>query len=257
MGRVDHLHLSGVLGRSAKSQHQGGERHCSRNCWHVRHSFISRRLRAVRGLAPLKLTRARGGVNKMGWSTFHICKGSLDTVFSMDWRRFFVAGPFGKGIARLCGVLAAPTARELRRSLALALRETPTAEIRLDWLRKDAERRGFLNWLKAYGPRKAQLIATCRRRVGGGEFSGEAEEELYWLMQAKEAGCDWCDLEEERLRELPGKSVEGYGVPENVLLSMHDFRRTPAFPKKLSVPAKGGARAIKVAAMARSVSDSA
>ena len=168
-----------------------------------------------------------------------------------------MAEPFGKGIARLCGVLAAPSARELRRSLALALRETPTAEIRLDWLRNDAERRGFLKWLKAHRPRKAQLIATCRRRVGGGEFSGEAEEELYWLMQAKEAGCDWCDLEVESLRELPGKSVEGYGVPENVLLSMHDFRRTPAFPKKLSVPAKGGARAIKVAAMARSVSDSA
>ena len=79
-----------------------------------------------------------------------------------------MAEPFGKGIARLCGVLAAPSARELRRSLALALRETPTAEIRLDWLKNDAERRGFLKWLKAHRPRKAQLIATCRRRVGGG-----------------------------------------------------------------------------------------
>ena len=52
-----------------------------------------------------------------------------------------MSGAFGKGIARLCGVLAAPTARELRRLLALALRETPTAEIRLDWLKSDAERR--------------------------------------------------------------------------------------------------------------------
>ena len=143
-------------------------------------------------------------------------------------------GAFGKGVARLCGVLAAPTARELRRLLALALRETPTAEIRLDWLKNDAERRAFLKWLKAHRPRKAQLIATCRRRVGGGEFAGDANEELYWLMQAREAGCAWCDLEVETLRELPGKSVHGYAVPEKVLLSMHDFRRTPAFPKKLS-----------------------
>ena len=33
----------------------------------------------------MKLTRAPGGVNKMGGSTFHICKGALDTVFSIDW----------------------------------------------------------------------------------------------------------------------------------------------------------------------------
>ena len=165
-------------------------------------------------------------------------------------------GAFGKGIARLCGVLAAPTARELRRLLALALRETPTAEIRLDWLKSDRERHAFLKWLKGHRPRKAQLIATCRRRVAGGEFAGDAGEELYWLMQAKQAGCAWCDLEVETLRELPGKSVRGYAVPEKVLLSMHDFRNTPAFPKKLTLRAEGGANAIKVAAMARSVADS-
>jgi 3-dehydroquinate dehydratase/shikimate dehydrogenase len=175
----------------------------------------------------------------------------------MDWRWFFVPGAFGKGIERLCGVLAAPTARELRRLLAQAMRETPTAEIRLDWLKNENERRAFLKWLKVHRPRKAQLIATCRRRVGGGEFTGDAGEELYWLMQAREAGCAWCDLEVETLRELPGKSVHGYAVPGKVLLSMHDFRKTPVFPKKLTVPAEGGASAIKVAAMARSVEDSA
>jgi len=168
-----------------------------------------------------------------------------------------VPGAFGDGIARLCGVLAAPTARGMRRLLVLALRETPTAEIRLDWLKNDTERRAFLKWLKAHRSRKAQLIATCRRRVGGGEFAGDAGEELYWLMKAKEAGCAWCDLEVETLRELPGQSVDGYAVPGKVLLSMHDFRRTPALPKKLTVPATGGASAIKVAAMARSVGDSA
>ena len=166
-------------------------------------------------------------------------------------------GAFGNGVGRLCGVLAESTARELRRLLAVAMRETPTAEIRLDWLKDDTERRAFLKWLTAHHPRRAQLIATCRRRVGGGEFVGDANEELYWLMQAREAGCTWCDLEVETLRELPGKSVHGYAVPGKILLSMHDFRRTPAFPKKLTVPSKGGAKAIKVAAMARSVSDSA
>jgi len=163
---------------------------------------------------------------------------------------------FGGGIARLCGVAAASTAAQLRRLVAQALRETPTVEVRLDWLKNDAERHTFLNWLQRHRPAKAQIIATCRRRVGGGEFAGDAGAELFWLMKAREAGCAWCDLEVETLRELPGETVHGYAVPENVLLSMHDFRRTPKFPKKLSVPASGGARAIKAAAMARSLQDS-
>ncbi len=164
---------------------------------------------------------------------------------------------FGKGIARLCGVLAAPTATELRRLLARALRETPTVEVRLDWLKNDKERHAFLNWLKSHHPKNAQIIATCRRMVGGGEFTGDAGAELFWLLKAKEAGCAWCDLEVETLRELPGKSVQGYAVPERVLLSMHDFRRTPKFPPRLTVPTLGGARAVKAAAMARSLQDSA
>ena len=164
---------------------------------------------------------------------------------------------FGKGIARLCGVVAAPTARELRRLLGVALRETPTVEVRLDWLKNDKERHAFLKWLKSQRFSEAQLIATCRRRVGGGEFTGDAGAERFWLMKAKEAGCAWCDLEVETLSELPGKTVRGYAVPEKVLLSMHDFRKTPPFPKRLTVPAGGVANAIKAAAMARSIGDSA
>ncbi len=164
---------------------------------------------------------------------------------------------FGTGIARLCGVLATPTAGELRRLLAQALRETPTVEVRLDWLKNDKERHAFLHWLASHRPAKAQIIATCRRRVGGGEFTGDAGAELFWLMKAREAGCTWCDLEIETLRELPGKTVRGYAVPEKVLLSMHDFRRTPKFPKRLAVPESGGANAIKVAAMALTLQDSA
>ena len=168
-----------------------------------------------------------------------------------------MASVFGKGVARLCGVLAASTAAELRRLLAQGLRETPTVEVRLDWLKNDGERHAFLGWLKNHLPGKAQVIATCRRRVGGGELAGDAGAELFWLMKAREAGCAWCDLEIETLRELPGKTVRGYAIPEKVLLSMHDFRKTPKFPKRLSLPARGGANAIKVAAMARSLQDSA
>jgi len=163
---------------------------------------------------------------------------------------------FGTGVARICAVVATPNAREFRRLVRVALRQTPTVELRLDWLASDQEREKALAWLKRTVPKEAVLIATCRRRVGGGEFAGEADQELFWLRQAREAGCTWCDLEIETLQELPGRSVEGYLLPGKVLLSIHDFRRTPELPKKMKVAARGGADAVKVAAMSRKLSDS-
>ena len=101
---------------------------------------------------------------------------------------------------------AAATAREMSILVRRALRYTRTVELRLDWLRNDQERKNFWSWLNA-GPsaKGARYLATCRRRIGGGEFAGDAGAELYWLMKAREAGCQWCDLEVETLRELPGK----------------------------------------------------
>jgi 3-dehydroquinate dehydratase / shikimate dehydrogenase len=163
---------------------------------------------------------------------------------------------FGPGVARLCGVAAARTAQELRKLVEKALQLTPTVELRLDWLKSDEEREEFLKWVKKVKRKNTTFLATCRRRLGGGEFSGDAGAELYWLMRAREAGCEWCDLEVETLEELPGKSVRGFGVPENVLLSIHDFQRTPRLPGLGKLPERSGADAIKIAAMSRSIADS-
>jgi 3-dehydroquinate dehydratase/shikimate dehydrogenase len=163
---------------------------------------------------------------------------------------------FGTGLARICAVVASRNARKFQKLVRAALRETPTVELRLDWLENDREREKALEWLKRCSPKKAALIATCRRRVAGGEFAGAATGELFWLMKAKEAGCAWCDLEMETLRELPGKTVEGYALPEKVLLSIHDFRRTPKLLGKVKIAARGGVDAVKVAAMSRKLSDS-
>jgi len=153
-------------------------------------------------------------------------------------------------------VAAAATAGELKLLLRQALRYTRTVELRLDWLRTDQERQKFLEWLKGTRLKGTVLVATCRRRIGGGEFAGDAGAELHWLIKARQAGCQWCDLEVETLRELPGESVEGYAIPPKVMLSMHDFRRTPKLPNKLRVPPHGGVDAIKMAAMSQSIGDS-
>lgn len=164
--------------------------------------------------------------------------------------------PFGTGVSRICAVVGARTAAQAARDLRLALRETSTAELRLDWLASDQERKAFLGWLRKHPQPGAVLLATCRRKPAGGKYPGDIPGELFWLMQAREAGCAWCDIELETLRELPETSVRGLAVPRGVLLSMHDFERTPALPRMLGHPARGQVDAVKIAACARTIADS-
>ncbi len=165
-------------------------------------------------------------------------------------------GLFGKGVARICAVVAASSAREMAAQLRRALRQTPTVELRLDWLASDSERRRFLAWLRRNPPKRAVLLATCRRREGGGSFAGGLQAELHWLSQAAEAGCLWCDLEIETLRKLPRNSIRNHSLPRRILLSVHDFERMPALKPALARRARGEVDAIKVAGAAGTIAGS-
>jgi 3-dehydroquinate dehydratase / shikimate dehydrogenase len=165
-------------------------------------------------------------------------------------------GLFGTGLQRICAVVAASTAGEMSKMVRSALKQTRIVELRLDWLNSDAERARFLGWLGKNPARNATFLATCRRRGAGGKFAGDIDRELYWLIQAREAGCQWCDLEVETLRNLPNQSVREYPVPPRVLLSIHDFDRTPDLPRSVNPPPRGGVDAVKIAAQARSIQDS-
>jgi len=163
---------------------------------------------------------------------------------------------FGKGVGRICAVVAASSVREMAAQLRLAWRETPTVELRLDWLKSDSERRRLFAWLRRHRPRKAVLVATCRRREGGGLFADSVQDELYWLAQARAAGCLWCDLEVETLRKLPRKSVRQYSLPRRILLSVHDFDGLPPL-NALGSRSPADVDAIKIAATPRTLVDSA
>jgi 3-dehydroquinate dehydratase/shikimate dehydrogenase len=165
-------------------------------------------------------------------------------------------GLFGKGVARICAVAAARTARQMAAQVRLALRETPTVELRLDWLGSDRERMRLLAWLSRNTRRGATFLATCRRRPGGGFFRGSISQELEWLARARIAGCAWCDLEVETLRAKGRKpGLRGVGLPR-ILLSAHDFRRTPVLRSLAATLKSRQADAIKIAAYARTIADS-
>src|SRR5258708_1831968 len=163
---------------------------------------------------------------------------------------------FGTGVRRICAVVAVSTAAEMSKYVLAALRQTRTLELRLDWLRSGAERVRFLAWLKKNKFRDTTFLATCRRREGGGKLDGGVDHQLHWLIQAREACFQWCDVEVETLRKLPGQSIREYPVPQRVMLSFHDFARTPDLPRTVSPPANGGVDAVKIAAEARTIRDS-
>jgi 3-dehydroquinate dehydratase / shikimate dehydrogenase len=163
----------------------------------------------------------------------------------------------GQGVGSICGVVAASTAAEMAAAIRAALRETPTVELRLDWLSTDNERSKLLAWLKTHRPANATFLATCRRKGAGGLFAGDIQAQLYWLIQAREAGCQWCDIEIETLRELPNKSARGYAVPGRIMLSIHDFERTPDIGRSFRMPPRGEVDTIKIAALSRTIADSA
>jgi 3-dehydroquinate dehydratase/shikimate dehydrogenase len=164
---------------------------------------------------------------------------------------------FGAGVRRICAVAAASTAAEMARLVRAGLEETPTIELRLDWLGNDTERSRFLDWLKRNKPGSATFLATCRRREGGGKLRGGVQAELYWLNEARQAGCSWCDLEIETFRQLPrGKSLNALGLPPHTLLSLHDFRRMPSHLEPTPTAAKREPDAQKIAAHAETLGDS-
>ncbi len=163
-------------------------------------------------------------------------------------------GLFGKD--RVCGVVAAETAREMKSQVRLGLRKTRTLELRLDYLRNAKEREAFLSGLRRKRPR-AVLIATCRRHEGGGLFQGSREEQIGILAQAARSGCDWCDVEIETAKHIPRGELAQTFSPARVMVSYHDFRGTPrnlgGIARRLE---RAGGQAIKIAAQCHSVSDS-
>jgi 3-dehydroquinate dehydratase/shikimate dehydrogenase len=157
---------------------------------------------------------------------------------------------------RVCAVVATARARVAIQQIRRATRLSKTVELRLDWLKSDRDRAELLRAVRRMPKRGLTLIATCRRILGGGKLEGGAQAELYWLGQARDAGCQWCDLELETLRELPGRSARSYPIPAKILLSFHDFERTPALPHQLLHARRGEADALKIAARANRIGDS-
>jgi 3-dehydroquinate dehydratase / shikimate dehydrogenase len=162
------------------------------------------------------------------------------------------------GRDNICAVAAAPTAAQLLQVVKQALRQSRTVEVRLDWLRNDREIAQFIRRIRIRGKR-ACLIATLRRREGGGRYTGSVGKQMALLEEAARAGCAWCDLELESAARVDHAAIRALRrAGARVMISFHDFRQTPARPEAVVRRlTKFGGDAIKIAAQSNQLTDAA
>jgi 3-dehydroquinate dehydratase/shikimate dehydrogenase len=133
-------------------------------------------------------------------------------------------------LGKLCVAVQGSTPSELWERVQMALNDSKFLEFRLDALPKPA---AVLPELKAFLGRRREVtaIATCRRKLFGGHFTGSLAAELDILLKAAEAGCQIVDLEVESAEQAAKAQLTKFraGVREAgaaLLISYHDFART-------------------------------
>lgn len=126
-------------------------------------------------------------------------------------------------------------------------------ELRLDHLQEfsDLGARIHQMLLRLHFP---QTIATCRRSEAGGLFQGTVEAQSAVLQTAARAGCQWVDVELESV-ERRGASVLRQFRPAKVIVSYHNYRKTPALGAIHRRLARLPVQVVKIASHARELRD--
>ena len=126
-------------------------------------------------------------------------------------------------------------------------------ELRLDLLDDPASGVGVIRRLLRRYP-DTVVLATCRRRQNGGGFRANVERQIEILDAAVSAGAALVDIEIETA-ELAPRSLDRFRGRARLIISYHDFDRTPALSRALQRLEKIPADIYKLATMAQKPSD--
>jgi 3-dehydroquinate dehydratase/shikimate dehydrogenase len=129
-------------------------------------------------------------------------------------------------IGKVCVAIIGSTAAEMLEKASAVVKETPFLEFRLDYLEKPLLalpkfKHFFTDNTAATG------IATCRRTVNGGKFSGNVAAEIEVLSKAAAAGFHIVDVELESVEAMKKGELQNLrdtGVA--LIISHHDFTAT-------------------------------
>ena len=137
-------------------------------------------------------------------------------------------------ISKVCAALTDTTAAGLVEKAAIAAKELPFLEFRLDYLepaqlKQPAQALGvFKQFLAEHSAVTA--IATCRLTANGGKFVGTAQQALDILTQAAASGFHLVDVELEAAETLPEDRVASLNqlreAGAGLIVSHHNFKST-------------------------------
>jgi 3-dehydroquinate dehydratase/shikimate dehydrogenase len=159
-----------------------------------------------------------------------------------------------RSLPRICVALGCVERSQLER---LALHACDNGEdfleIRLDMLQRPGAGIAVIRRLLRRYP-ETLIVATCRRKANGGAFAGSVREELEILETAGTAGAALLDVEIETAEAAPA-SVEELRQTARLIVSYHNFERTPALTQVMKRLKKAPADLYKFATTARKPSD--
>ncbi|WP_229668801.1 shikimate dehydrogenase [Edaphobacter acidisoli] len=129
-------------------------------------------------------------------------------------------------IGKICVAITGSTPAEMLEKAALAVKENPFIEFRLDYLENPL---AALSKIKHFFEENtaATGIATCRRKANGGKFAGSIPAELEILIKAATSGFHLVDLElesAESLKKADIQKLRDTGIA--IIISHHDFNAT-------------------------------
>jgi 3-dehydroquinate dehydratase / shikimate dehydrogenase len=154
---------------------------------------------------------------------------------------------------RIFVTLAAPTLSAMEEQAVSVAGAHVGYELRLDYLQNWADFPGALHEMLVR-LRTPLTIATCRRSEAGGLFAGSVAEQIERLEAAVDMGCHRADVEIESVDDAGARILDRLR-PAKVIVSHHDYRRTPPLGPIYRRLARLPAAFVKIATHARTLAD--
>ncbi len=153
---------------------------------------------------------------------------------------------------KICIPIQAATQKEAIKKLHEASKQADLAEIWLDHI-KDLDLRELL------ANRPLKVVCVCKRPVNKGKFKGSFEDISMILLEAIKFGANYVDIPLDMPEKLSKKIVQEATKKRcKVIISHHDFKKTPDYDKMIKIVEKmikKGANVVKLATLATGLQD--
>jgi len=157
-------------------------------------------------------------------------------------------------VPRVCLAVTGSDPAQLIDKAEALVRDNPFLEFRLDYLPKPSLALPKIKQFFELYPHVA-VIATCRRKLNGGRFSGSVASQLELLEKAADAGCQLVDLELQTASKCKPAQLQKLRSRAALVLSFHDFKGTRNLDSTLEKMVEISADYYKIVTTATTLSD--